>query len=492
MAYPTFGIAKIFGLNNSNNRPGRIYMKLSRIQFALALLVLVFGSGTVTGQDQDLRNTLFAEADSALEIAKRKVTFLIAPESFRKGYELYHQAEENFNKGRKLTSIQRDLSKAIEYLEKSLEAVKLGEVTFAGVLKAREDAYKANSLKYSEELWKKAERKFIDAGAQLEGGDVKDAQKIGAQAEQLYRSAELDAIKGSYLNETKVLLDKADDLKVHKYAPKTLRKAKALLAKAEQALIQNRYDIDQPRDLARQAKYEANHAIHLAKRINEVRDDRISLEDLILEYESPLVKIGGAANLLTELDQGHEVPTQEIVAYIENLQDDAQQLRQDLSDMESKFGRVSSERESLRSLEAKRMQAERIENMFTRDEANVLRRGEEIILRLIGLNFSVNKAEIEARNFSLLTKVQNAVKVFPGSALVIEGHTDSFGTDSANLTLSKKRAESVRQYLIANMNLEPRAVSAVGYGESRPVANNETPEGRTKNRRIDIIIRPAG
>lgn len=467
-------------------------MKICRIHFTLTLLALTFGCSVFAAQDQELRNTLFAEADSALTIAKREMTFLIAPESFHKGYELYRKAEENFSRGKKLNSIQRDLSQAIEYFEKSLETAKLGKVTFADALKAREDAYKVNSMKYAEELWKKAERKFVDAGAELEDGDVKDAQKLGAQAEQLYRSAELDAIKGSYLNETRVLLEKADDMNVHKYAPKTLQKAKTLLAQAERALTQNRYDIDQPRDLARQAKYEAKHAIYLAKRVTDVRADKLSLEDLILEYEMPLVQIGGVANIVTEMDQGHEGPTGEIVAYIENLQEDAQQLRQDLNDMESRFGSVSSERESLRQLEAQRMQADRIENMFTRNEANVLRRGNDIILRLIGLNFSVNKAEIESRNFPLLTKVQNAIKVLPGSELVIEGHTDSFGTDAANLSLSKKRAESVRQYLIANMNLDPNKINAVGYGEARPVANNETPEGRTRNRRIDIIIRPAG
>src|SRR3546814_16609258 len=64
------------------------------------------------------------------------------------------------------------------------------------------------------------------------------SQRIAAQAEQLYRSAELDAIKGSYLNETRTLLARADDLKVYKYAPKTLQKAKTLLGKAEQELTQ--------------------------------------------------------------------------------------------------------------------------------------------------------------------------------------------------------------------------------------------------------------
>ncbi|MCB0294734.1 MAG: OmpA family protein, partial [Calditrichaeota bacterium] len=93
--------------------------------------------------------------------------------------------------------------------------------------------------------------------------------------------------------------------------------------------------------------------------------------------------------------------------------------------------------------------------------------------------------------FSLLTKVQNAIRTFPESNLTIEGHTDSFGSDSQNLALSEKRAEAVRQYLLANMsNLNPDRVLAVGYGESKPIANNETREGREKNRRIDIVIHP--
>ena len=68
---------------------------------------------------------------------------------------------------------------------------------------------------------------------------------------------------------------------------------------------------------------------------------------------------------------------------------------------------------------------------------------------------------------------------------------DSFGGDEANLALSKKRAEAVRSYLIANMpSGESRRIDAVGYGESRPIGNNETAEGRTKNRRIDLLLIP--
>jgi OOP family OmpA-OmpF porin len=72
--------------------------------------------------------------------------------------------------------------------------------------------------------------------------------------------------------------------------------------------------------------------------------------------------------------------------------------------------------------------------------------------------------------------------------VTIEGHTDSYGGDDLNQKLSEDRANAVRQYFIANMNLKAEDVEAVGYGESRPIANNETPEGRARNRRIDIVI----
>nr|MDA3928630.1 OmpA family protein [Prolixibacteraceae bacterium] len=71
------------------------------------------------------------------------------------------------------------------------------------------------------------------------------------------------------------------------------------------------------------------------------------------------------------------------------------------------------------------------------------------------------------------------------------GYTDAFGSDSLNLILSQKRSDAVTEYLKANMEeLNEMNTNSVGLGENNPVANNETKEGRRKNRRIDIIIKP--
>lgn len=74
-----------------------------------------------------------------------------------------------------------------------------------------------------------------------------------------------------------------------------------------------------------------------------------------------------------------------------------------------------------------------------------------------------------------------------GSAIVIEGHTDSTGSDTLNEKLSQQRAEAVRQFLVAR-GVDPDKIEAVGRGEADPVASNASPEGRANNRRVEIII----
>jgi OmpA-OmpF porin, OOP family len=91
-----------------------------------------------------------------------------------------------------------------------------------------------------------------------------------------------------------------------------------------------------------------------------------------------------------------------------------------------------------------------------------------------------------------MKKVQQALSMFPGASVVVEGHTDANGSDSANLILSQDRADAVKQYLVGNFGLDAEKVSSIGYGEARPVATNETTSGRARNRRIDLVIHVQG
>ena len=77
---------------------------------------------------------------------------------------------------------------------------------------------------------------------------------------------------------------------------------------------------------------------------------------------------------------------------------------------------------------------------------------------------------------------------YPNSDAIIEGHTDSNGSDDYNQGLSKRRAETVKMALISKYGINPNRLTAVGYGESRPIATNETSDGRYTNRRVMVVI----
>jgi OmpA-OmpF porin, OOP family len=232
------------------------------------------------------------------------------------------------------------------------------------------------------------------------------------------------------------------------------------------------------------------------------------MEQIILDSERPLSMIAGTIDIVPRFSDGYGQTTNTIIQRFEGLQTDNEALSQALTerdraveelegqiaDLEEQLGGASEEHQALR----RRMEAEaavrkrfdRIQKMFSTDEARVLREGDNVIVRVVGLQFDSGKAVIKPEYFALLTKVQDAINLFPGSVLEVEGHTDSYGTDEMNLKLSEDRASAVREYLLANMRIDEERVTAVGRGESEPVANNETAEGRARNRRIDIVITP--
>ena len=80
------------------------------------------------------------------------------------------------------------------------------------------------------------------------------------------------------------------------------------------------------------------------------------------------------------------------------------------------------------------------------------------------------------------------MKQYPQTSTVVEGHTDSVGTDAYNQGLSERRANAVRDVLVNQYGLSPDRVNAAGYGESRPVADNATADGRAINRRVEAEV----
>jgi len=121
---------------------------------------------------------------------------------------------------------------------------------------------------------------------------------------------------------------------------------------------------------------------------------------------------------------------------------------------------------------------------------SVTRSGDNIILNMPGnITFATNSADINASFYPVLNSVALVLKEFDKTVVDVAGHADSTGSDQMNLELSQRRAGSVTAYL-SNQGINPQRLIAVGYGESRPIASNDTPEGRAQNRRVEITLVP--
>ncbi len=102
--------------------------------------------------------------------------------------------------------------------------------------------------------------------------------------------------------------------------------------------------------------------------------------------------------------------------------------------------------------------------------------------------FDFDSAALRQESQQTLRDLASNFQRYPDEQVGVEGHTDNVGSAEYNLRLSERRANSVRSYLI-DQGVAPAQISATGYGESRPKATNDAPEGRQRNRRVEIHIR---
>lgn len=115
--------------------------------------------------------------------------------------------------------------------------------------------------------------------------------------------------------------------------------------------------------------------------------------------------------------------------------------------------------------------------------------GDGILVNFPDVTFAVDSTAISSQMRSTLDGVAQSMVDYPNSLIDVMGHTDSTGSDQYNLDLSRRRAESVSNYLVSRGIARAR-IETIGYGEQYPVADNTTVSGRSQNRRVEIRITP--
>lgn len=152
--------------------------------------------------------------------------------------------------------------------------------------------------------------------------------------------------------------------------------------------------------------------------------------------------------------------------------------------LEDQRKQLSEQREGAR-LDSRTLEADQLKRQIAELNAKETERG--LVVTLGDVLFETDKSELKGSAASNLDKLVAFLSSNPERSVQIEGHTDSVGDDDYNFSLSQRRAESVRHYLI-NRGIAANRLDASGKGESSPVASNSDATGRQMNRRVEVVI----
>jgi outer membrane protein OmpA-like peptidoglycan-associated protein len=162
----------------------------------------------------------------------------------------------------------------------------------------------------------------------------------------------------------------------------------------------------------------------------------------------------------------------------------AAQARDEIAKGEAERQQVLAEARN-REAEAARMRADSLEQELKDLKAQKTERG--LVLTLGDVLFDTGQATLKPGAYATIDRLANALKEDPARKVMIEGHTDSVGSDDYNQRLSENRAQSVQSALMQR-GVAPDQITALGKGESTPVASNDNAAGRQQNRRVELIF----
>ena len=453
-------------------------------------MMIFFGIQIIIAQTA--KDSIFGDVEKMLQNAKEQGAEYLSPNFYKKAVDSFNKANEYYSKNESTRDIREKLTEAQRNCARALEVVKLAVITLKEPIKAREDALKVEANIHAKEKFNEAGERFYEAAREVENDDLNDARGAGSESEKLFRQAELIAIKNNILGEARQLVKQANETDVEENAPQTLSRARSLLNQVEDLLTNNRYAVQDASEKAAECVYEAKHAIFLAQEIKGLKEEDKNWEKLILQYEDILTGFASKFNKKPGYENGMRAAINLISSKIDSLQNENKELISENALLKEEYSTVKEQATTSSAELAKKRDREekfqKVKSMFSSREGSVVFDGENLVIHLHGLNFQSGQSVIQPEYFSLLTKVQDALRIFPDKHILIEGHTDSRGNPQTNKTLSEDRAQAVREYLIANMGKNREEITSVGYGSAKPIASNETPEGRALNRRIDIVI----
>ena len=361
-----------------------------------------------------------------MNTALAKKVDILSPRNFK-------EANKYLGNAKGYLEIQKDSQKALlqialsrDYLDRANQVAILSHAKIEEVIVARQQAIEAGALHLYPAEFQKADNLLRNVTSDLEFNNIENVEKNRVPLKTTYSELEVAAIRYQNLSQARQMIVQAIKDGAKKYAPDTLAIAMKNYKDTYAYISASRNETDQIKIRSQTVNQSAKQLLQITERQNALAD----VEDQISTKQSALAR--------------------------EKITND-------------KF--------------------EQARLKFTKDEAEVYRQGDMLTIRLKGLEFPSSKALLSDSNFPLLGKVQRVIKNFAKSYVVVEGHADAVGNNTKNNKLSNERAQTVRDYFLSTDVIPANRIEAIGSGENKPIATNETASGRAQNRRVDIHVK---
>ncbi|MBU6951308.1 OmpA family protein [Hahella sp. HN01] len=364
------------------------------------------------------------------------------------------------------------------------------------VLNARQKALAANADKVIPGEFMKAEDNLVKLTGMIEKGSVEDAKAGRAEVARQYSQAELNALKGNIVDRARDALESARSRDIDDLAPKTMEMAQEEYQLALKTLDADRTDTERAQTHAQKSLWNVMRAEYIADTVKYFDESDFNEEDKVLWYQQQLATASRPINQQLPFDQPNKEVVRQVSANIQGLMTDRDSALLALENAKTREMRAASEKDELMAQQQREDQRKQaitakfavVQSLFTEKEADVYRQKDNVLIRAHGFNFPSGKSEIQGENFALVNKIIEAVKEFPNARVVVSGHTDNRGSTELNQGLSQQRAEEVAKMLKEIGRIPSNKITAMGYGEQRPVSTNDTTEGRADNRRVEVLI----
>ena len=353
------------------------------------------------------------------------------------------------------------------------------------ILEARQSALDAG-LKSSEDLsYALAD---VDDDLRDETDDFARAlePKEFSEFQKKYFALEVEAVQFRELDAVKKAIQKAVNEDAEDLAPESLRAALLDVSEAENLIAQSPRN---PRVHEDSVTWATESSVLLTDVMDVILSARGTPEDIalkIVKQNRELAKLSENVGSLEQNLKSTQSSLMEKEGVLKQQNQELESTRSNLQETESALLLQNQELEKSSTQVRFQKAMDQAVQEFPGDEAEVYQQGSKLIFRLKKMNFASGSATIPAASKSMLRKVNDIIRFVGAEIVAVEGHTDSVGADDLNKNLSTKRAISVADYLASLAG--GYKIGYIGYGESRPIASNETKQGRAINRRVDLVV----